>query len=112
MSDASPLYITGYTPDGRRLLGGVFRLKDQHGFPLDMSFEIAKENGFLIDYAELLSDAWFNDCLKFDFITRELDMLGGSHVEEWKQWAALWLSQNRLNQIDAFCRHVLTVKRM
>ena len=116
MSMNNPLYITGLTPGGIPLIGGIFTLKDTFGFPLDMSYELVKENGHLIDYCELLCDAWLNDCLKFDMVVRELEMLGGSHVEEWKLAGAVWLQQHAeamkmQNPVDEFCRFVLSEKQ-
>lgn len=90
-------------------------MKDELGFPLDMSYEIIKEKGLAIDYMELLCDAWLNDCLKFDSVCRELDMLGGSHVEHWKLGGCAFLNKypkalKCSEPINVFCRYVLQRK--
>lgn len=110
-----PLYVTGVSASGAVLVGGVFKLKDQCGFPLDMAFEICRERGMFIDYCELLSDAWLSGCAQFDAVVRELDLLGGSHLEEWKEAGAKWLSRNPAalgtdNPIDEFCKWAMATK--
>jgi hypothetical protein len=114
----SPIYVTGLNPDGKILVGGIFRMKDEQGVPLDFSHDICREKGWVIDYMELLCDAWLNDCLKFDSVVRELEMLGGSCVEIWKQAGSVWISEFlkssgslSQNPIDEFCREMLSIKR-
>lgn len=51
------LYITGLNPTGIPLIGGVWRLRDQEGLPLEMSYLMAREKGFLIDWCEAMADA-------------------------------------------------------
>ncbi len=91
-------------------------MKDQCGFPLDASFDLAREKGLAIDYMELLCDAWLSDCLGFDAVVRELDMLGGSRVDDWKYCGKVFLSgkpdwNNYSNPINAFCEAILTEKK-
>lgn len=38
-------------------LQGVFTMLDREGFPVDMSYEIAKEQGWDVDWIEALADA-------------------------------------------------------
>jgi len=97
------------------LFKGVFQLKDTHGLPLDMIFELVKEAGYSIDYCDLLCNAWLNDCLKFEGIVRELEMLGGSHVEEWKLCCAILIERHpeiaqAANPIDECCKRLLSLK--
>jgi len=113
----NPLYETGISTEGKRLVGGVFTLKNQAGFPLASSFEILKEQGRAIDYCELLCAAWLHDCLGFDSVTKELDMLEGSHVEDWKRCGASFLSRHpkamrQVDPINVFCRYTLQKKRI
>lgn len=113
----NPLYITGINPEGKPLMGGVFRMKDEHGFPLDCSRDVLKEKGWEIDYLELLCDAWLHDVDGFDSVCRELDMLDGSHVQQWKLYGAVFLKQHpraiqRTDSVDVFCRYVMAKKRM
>ncbi len=110
-----PLYITGFTPEGKPLLGGIFKIKDQCGFPLDASFDLAREKGLAIDYMELLCDAWLSNCLGFDAVVRELDMLGGSRIDDWKRAGIDYLNHfPEMNQFDdpinEFCKFTLTIK--
>jgi hypothetical protein len=112
----NPIYITDIAPDGRLLVGGIFKMKDQVGFPLDCSYDICKENNLAIDYCELLCDAWLTNCLGFDAVCRELELLGGSHVEEWKTAGAVFTSfhpecLDAENPVDEFCKYILDVKR-
>lgn len=51
------IYMTGCTPDGTPLIGGVWTLRDQEGFPLEMSHLVARDKGWLIDWAEAMADA-------------------------------------------------------
>lgn len=110
------LYVTGVSPDGRPLIGGIFRMKDEIGFPLDMSFEICQEHNWRIDYLELLCDAWLKDCLGFDSVIKELDMLESSHVEEWKTVCTSTLNRfpkmlRTENPISTACKYWLSRKR-
>lgn len=112
----NPLYVTGYSPEGKPLLGGIFKAKDQCGIPLDFRFDTAREKGMAIDYMELLCDAWLSNCLGFDTIVRELDLLGGSRVDDWKAAGCIWLSSNpdamqSENPINEFCYAILSLKR-
>lgn len=54
---ASPLYVTGVTPEGQPLVGGVYRMKDEFGFPIDLSVLVLREKGANVDWLELLADA-------------------------------------------------------
>lgn len=115
-----PLYQTGIAGDGKPLIGGIFRLKDECGFPMDMSYEITKEKGWHIDYLELLCDAWTRSnfsCLGFDTMVRELELLGGSHVESWKKIMTVTVAKfpkmmNTLSPINTACRYWLAKKRL
>lgn len=112
----NPLYVTGINPEGKLLIGGVFRMKDEYGFPLDCSRDVIKEKGWEIDYLELLCDAWLHDVDGFDSVCRELDMMDGSHVDQWKLYGAVFLQQHpksiqRKDSIDVFCRYVMAKKK-
>jgi hypothetical protein len=50
------LYTTG-TPDGRPLIGGVWRLYHQDGFPIEMSWITARDGNASIDWMEAMADA-------------------------------------------------------
>lgn len=81
-----------------------------------MSYEICKEKGVLIDYCELLCDAWLNDCLKFDNICKELEMLGGSHLRDFQVAGALFLeryplAKSKPDPVNIFCKYMITKKK-
>jgi len=56
-------------------LQGVFKMRDQEGFPLDMIYEIAKENNWDVDWVEALADAARQSVFKYDALIEELKML-------------------------------------
>ncbi len=60
---------------GTLKLQGVYRLKDESGFPIDMSYELAKESGWCIDWVEALVDAGRQCVFKFDALLEEIEML-------------------------------------
>jgi hypothetical protein len=59
----SPLYFTGHTPDGVPLVGGVWTLWAQEGFPLEMSYLVSRGNGWAVDWLEAMADASRSDDL-------------------------------------------------
>jgi alanyl-tRNA synthetase len=54
---------------------GVFAMKDREGFPIDMSYELAKENGWEIDWVECLADAMRQSPDKFKAVKAEIELL-------------------------------------
>lgn len=56
-TENSPIYNTGFTPEGKPLIGGVWTLWHQDGFPLEMSHLICQGNGWAVDWAEAMADA-------------------------------------------------------
>ena len=61
IQNESVIYTTGLTSDGKQLIGGVWTLRDQEGFPLEMSYLIAQDRGWQIDWAEAMADASLSD---------------------------------------------------
>ena len=53
----SIIYATGSTPDGTVLIGGVWTLWDQEGFPLEMSHLLCQQKGWAVDWLEAMADA-------------------------------------------------------
>lgn len=78
----NPIYITGHTLEGKLLMGGIFTMKDQEGFPVDTSYEICKENGHLIDWAEYLYDAGRWGIESWDRAVKEMTLLLGAEAQE------------------------------
>jgi hypothetical protein len=56
-------------------LQGVFTMRDQEGFPVDMSYEITKEHKWEVDWVEALADAARQCVLKYDALLEEIRML-------------------------------------
>lgn len=56
-------------------LQGVYKFRDQEGFPLDMTYEISKEMGYDIDWVEALADAGRQCIFKYDALIEEIKML-------------------------------------
>lgn len=112
----SPLYFTGITPKGKGLVGGIFKMQDQQGFPMDASFEELKGKDLEIDWLEALCDCWLNDCLKFESFVRQAEILTGQKLEEmWKSTCCLILNSNLNlmsfeNPINEACKLILSQK--
>lgn len=51
------IYTTGTSRDGAVLIGGIWTLWAQEGFPLEMSYMIARTDGWAIDWLEAMADA-------------------------------------------------------
>jgi hypothetical protein len=62
-------------------LQGVFTMRDQEGFPLDMAYEIAKERGWVVDWVEALADAARQCIFKYDALIEEIGMLEPDKLE-------------------------------
>ena len=74
LSESSSLRLKSQV-NGVSKLQGVFRMKDQEGFPIDMSYELAKENGWEVDWVEALADAARQCIFKYDALIEEIKML-------------------------------------
>lgn len=113
----SCLYQTGLSPSGEPLIGGVFKMQDQNGFPIDASFEECKSKGLKVDFLEAFCDCWINDCLKFDSFARQSEMIAGVGLEQkWKDSCRLVLNQfpemmKCENPINEACKYILKEKR-
>jgi len=57
LAAGSVIYATGCTPDGVTLIGGVWKLWEQEGFPLEMSHLICRDKGWAVDWLEAMADA-------------------------------------------------------
>lgn len=51
------IYATGCTNLGITLIGGIWKLWEQEGFPLEMSHLVCRENGWAVDWSECMADA-------------------------------------------------------
>lgn len=112
------LYFTGTTPDGKLLLGGVFKMQDEVGFPLDASFEECRRKGYAIDWLEALSDCWLNSCEKFDSFCNQAQSLTGNNLKDmFSSYGAMTLRKfpkmrSTPNPIDTVCRYTLAKKKL
>jgi hypothetical protein len=57
LATSSVIYATGCTPDGVTLIGGIWKLWEQEGFPLEMSHLICRDKGWAVDWLEAMADA-------------------------------------------------------
>jgi len=63
MPDQPIIYPTGLTREGIPLIGGVWTLWEQEGFPLEMSHLVCQGNGWAVDWLEAMADATVtNNC--------------------------------------------------
>ena len=70
---SNPLYLTG-----ERLVAGVYRLKDECGFPIDASYDYCNDKGLHIDWMEALACALsqgLEGVFKMDSLLKEIKML-------------------------------------
>ena len=75
-----PLRVT-MTKRRGLILQGVFALQDQEGFPVAMSFELAKERRWNIDWIEALADAARQSVKKFESLLAEINLLEPANIE-------------------------------
>lgn len=114
----NPIYFTGVTPGGAELVGGVFALQDEHGFPVDASFDECKRRQWEVDWLEALSDCWLNSPLKFESFARQAEALSGVRLMEMFQG----YGENILSTfpkmrstpvpVNTVCRYTLSKKRL
>lgn len=57
METNSVVYTTGITPDGIILIGGLWKLWEQEGFPIEMAHLVCRDNGCAVDWLEAMADA-------------------------------------------------------
>jgi hypothetical protein len=88
LSESSHLRLKSQT-NGVPKLQGVFTMRDQEGFPIDMSYELAKENGWEVDWVEALADAARQCIFKYDALIEEIKMLEPDRLDIVKRIFAL-----------------------
>lgn len=110
----SPLYITGTTRDGIPLMGGIFAMKDQEGFPVDASLHECQHKGLCPDWAEYLADAGRQKQWKFDAAYDELtNLLGQPLASEILARFIVW-GQSLLHEgsdFIAICERMMALKQ-
>jgi len=60
---------------------GIYRLKDELGFPLDMAYEECQRLGLSPDWVECALDAGRQSIDKFDSVMAEIKMLEGDNSQ-------------------------------
>jgi hypothetical protein len=88
LSESGPLRLKSQI-NGVPKLQGVFRMKDQEGFPIDMAYELAKENGWEVDWVESLADAARQCIFKYDALIEEIGMLEPDKLDGVKRMFAI-----------------------
>lgn len=53
----TPIYITGIAIDGKPCYGGVFKMGDTYGFPLEDSILAAESHGAVVSWPTFIKDA-------------------------------------------------------
>lgn len=115
-----PLYITGICPATKQLmLGGIFRMHDQVGYPVDCCIDESRERGFMIDWLEALCACWLNDCLKFPSFARQAELASREPLNlhhRFKVAGAVFLgkfpkARKNSDPVNVFCRYILEKKR-
>lgn len=113
----NPLYLSGITPDGIPLMAGIYRMKDEIGFPISVSYEMIKDNQWCPDWCEFLADAGRQKDWKLDDALHEMKMLVGEHLtaeifEKFKFYGATIWTVNGKNQTFAeVCNQIVELKR-
>ena len=57
MSKKCILNIVGKTTNNKLVISGVIRFKETYGLPLDVIFQVLKNNGFAISWFDLIKEA-------------------------------------------------------
>lgn len=110
-----PLYFTGIAPDGWPLMGGIFTMKDQEGFPVDASYDECEHRLKVhVDWAEYLADAGRQEQWKFDAASKEIEYLLGEATASDIQKRFLALGQRLTdegNDFRAVCERIVEQKK-
>jgi hypothetical protein len=109
----NPLYVTGHSENGRPIIGGLYHMKDQCGFPLDYEIEECRQRYWLPDYIEILADAGSQSIQKMDRVCKELELLIPEQWDEiWKKWLVLGShSMKECSDFEGICKAILKEKR-
>lgn len=102
------IYITGLTPEGTPLVGGIWRMYRQEGFPVDLSIMIIREKSCLPDIMELFAEATIH--MELPQVQKQCPEL---FDDETKGRWMLYLSANGLDKHDQFhaAEQILLKKR-
>ena len=57
------MYATGCTPEGVVLIGGIWKMWEQEGFPIELAHILCRDKGCAVDWFEAMCDASItNNC--------------------------------------------------
>ena len=90
----SVIYVTGKTPDGKLLVGGLWTFWEQEGFPLKFSHLHLTEGGKEIDWMEVMADASRGDNLPA-LVSQMEHFLSTETINDLKRHFAAALMQGR-----------------
>jgi hypothetical protein len=65
-------YITGTTPNGVFLIGGLFTAHDQDGISIDLSYDLVNAQGMRVDWVDFLADAGRQKDWKWDWAVEKM----------------------------------------
>lgn len=109
----SAIYCSGTTVFGQPLIAGLFAMKDQHGFPLDMSIEECRIRGMQPDWLEYLADAGRQPDWKLDAAVDEMKLIVGDGADEimnrFKQMGALFRQEG--DTFSDVCERIVNSKK-
>ena len=97
--DETVIYPTGITLEGKPLIGGIWRMWSQEGFPIESSWMECNARGWKVDWCEAMVDASLtNECPS---LMRQVEgFLGGNDVLHMKrEFMALVKSGRRFQDI-------------
>ncbi len=109
----STIYITG-TVNGTLLFGGIWTMKREAGFPVDLAVMEIHERKGLPDYAEMLADAGSVSlpAWEFDTAIKELHTVApGASAMIMSQFASWFDTQSNGDPFHKVCQRLLAQKR-
>lgn len=110
---SNPIYCTGIGENGKPLLGGIWRMYSEQGFPIEMSHMEAQEKGCQVDWLEAMADASLTaDCPR---LVQEMEQFLSGSMHEIKtkfvQAVRKFSEHGNINDDVQTYRNILTHKR-
>ena len=92
------LKVTGKTEDGKLVIGGVFKLNDTYGLPLEITLDKLNEKNMLPDWIEFWQSAmkagWTQERTWIMLTSSIGDVLGPEFRKEWEKRMKLGLDSS------------------
>ena len=76
------LWNSGISTTGRQKIAGIYRMQTDHGFPVDMSYELAKEKGYDVDWVEAFLSALERHHSEYETLVEQAKILDAEYAEE------------------------------